>query len=301
MLYFPTEPDLPAEQRTSGPVHLRYEDICQDGRMTLYGLTTAVGQVVWRKLISPHPITHMARTHGIIPILTRLVLVGTEETVSIARPLDAGGSYQLAHTRDAGGEVDRLLLNMWVELRGVRGRTYAPGPVDGAGEPVTVGRVFAEHVCTRLFAPPDQRKVLAFPGGEMAAVPETRWQWRGPQAVLELPADAELLDGEPVASSPIAFGLADTDSNKHVNSLVYPRRWEHEALQRMAAHGLPTVTLARYAEVTYRKPCFAGEKVRIVGRLYRRAGSGAIGLVGSYVPADEPAGKPHCSVHMLFG
>ncbi len=297
MLYFPAEPELPASQRAHGPVHLRYEDVCQDGRMTLYGLTTALGQVVWRKLIAPHPLTQVGRADGIIPILTRLVLVGTQETVSVAKPIEATGSYQLAHTRNDAGEVDRLLLNMWVELQGVRGRTYAPPPTDH-GTAVVVGRVFAEHVCTRLFAPPEQRKVAAFNHPDLPAVPPDRWPWRPPQAVLELPADAEPVDAAPVASTPIAFGLCDTDSNQHVNSLVYPALFEHYALQRLAALGLSTVVLARYAEVSYRKPCFAGQQVQIAARVYRRGDE--VGVVGSYLPVDDPAGRPYCSVHMLF-
>jgi len=297
MLYFPADPGVADQQRARGAMHLRYEDVCQDGRLTLYGLPSALGQVVWRRLMADHAVTRLGRSDGVIPILTRLVLRGDEETVSIARPLDATGCFQLAHTVDAAGEVDRILMNLWVDLHGVAGRTYAPPPPDH-GATVQVGAVFAEHVFTRLFAPAGQRKVLSLADPDLPAVPPQRWSWRPPEVTVELPDGAEPIDAEPTAAADLAFGLCDTDSNQHVNSLVYPRLFEHAALQRFAGHGLSTEVLARYAEIAYRKPCFAGQRVRILLRTYRHGDR--LGAAGSFVPADDSSGRPYCWLHMQF-
>ena len=59
--------------------------------------------------------------------------------------------------------------------------------------------------------------------------------------------------------TPLPLGLAHTDANQHVNSLVYPRLFEEAVLRRLATLGKPTALLTRRAEVAFRKPAFAGE------------------------------------------
>src|SRR5690606_19675416 len=153
---------VPAEQRAEGAIYPRYEDVVQDGRMALVALPQSLGMVVWRKLLSNHPITRVARNQqGIMTVLSRLTIEGGGGPISVFRPLAAEGSYQLAHTRDERGEVNRLMLNMFTTVSGTVGRTNGPPPANH-GEPVFVGRVFGEHVCTRLFAPPGGRKVTRF-------------------------------------------------------------------------------------------------------------------------------------------
>lgn len=296
MLPFPEPPALPDDQIATGKAYLRYEDVCQDGRVMLGVLPSALGLVVWRKLLGDHPITRLGRTDGVVPILTRFVIAGDEGTVSIARPLDVRGAYQLAHTRDRDGNVDRLLLNLWADLHGLKGRTYAPPPA-GHGESVRVGRVYGEHVCTRLFAEPARRKVVRFDDPDLPEVPEAEHPWRAPSATLTLPDGAVPLDAEPVCASTISLGLNHTDSNQHVNSLVYPRLFEHAALQHLAAHGRSTIILARYVEVAYRKPCFAGERVRILLRAYEHGAR--LGAVGTFVGETDPD-RPRCYVHLQF-
>ncbi|HUH03849.1 MAG TPA: acyl-CoA thioesterase [Kofleriaceae bacterium] len=296
MLYFPEPPPLPDDQLAMGKAYLRYEDVSQDGRVMLGVLPSSLGQVVWRTLLGEHPIMRLGRTDGVVPILSRFVLIGDDGTVPIGRPLEVRGAYQMGHTRDGDGQVDRLLLNLWADLYGQKGRTYAPPP-EGHGERVRVGRVFGEHVCTRLFAEPSRRKVLRFDDPELPEVPDAEYQWRAPSATIALPDGAVPLDPEPICASTISFGLGHTDSNQHVNSLVYPRLFEHAALQHLAAHGRSTVILARYAEVAYRKPCFAGERVRIMLRAYQHGDR--LGAVGTFVGETDPD-RPRCYVHLQF-
>lgn len=297
MQYFPELPDR-APQAT-GRGYLRYEDVAQDGRVMLAALPHSVGTVVWGRGLAQHPVTAQSRDTGIIPITTRIIIAGDDGRVPVGKPLEAAGGFELAHTVDDAGEPDRLMLNLWVELHGISGRTHAAPPPD-AGEQVRVGRVFVEHVFTRLFAPPGQRKVRRFEHPELPAVPEKRWPWRPPAGLLELPAGVTPLEPALEADdAPLSFGLMHTDSNQHVNSLVYPRLFEEAVLRRLGRLGRPTTLLARWAEVAYRKPCFAGQTVTMLLRTFEQ--DGGVGALGCFVSdaAPEPE-RAHCTVRMLL-
>src|SRR5262249_13181357 len=143
------------------------------------------------------------------------------------------------------------------------------------------------------FAPPSERKVLSLPGLDYS----TRWQWRGLDEVLQLPPSAQPLDQLSMESE-FVFGLAHTDSNQHVNSLVYPRLFQDAALRRFAAHGLDTRVLAQRLEIAYRKPCFAGERAKILLRAF--VAGGKPGAVGAFVSESAPLERPHCVISMRF-
>ena len=132
MFPFPALPEVPAAQRAAGTGHLRYEDICQDGRVLVAALPHAIGLTLWQGLLDRHPLARAAATTGVVPVLTRLVIEGTDASVSVRRPFSAEGGYRLAHTADAAGAVDRLLLETWVALAAPLGRTHGPPP-PGAG------------------------------------------------------------------------------------------------------------------------------------------------------------------------
>ena len=298
-MQFPNVPDVPPAQRTSGAMFLRYEDVSQEGRVMLTALPQAVGLVVWRKLISDHPITKTARDRdGIIPILTRFVIEGGGGPVSVMRPLEADGQYQLAHTVDSAGEVNRLIMNIAVSVHGTVARTNGPPP-ENHGQRVFVGRVLAEHVFTRLFAPPDQRKVLAFAIDGHPPVPPARVDWTAPRDNLTLPDGAEPLDDAPSPDEvSIAFGLSHTDANQHVNSHMYPRLFEEASLRRLDKLGLSTKVLSRFVSVSYRKPCFAGDRMRFVLQAFRHGDR--LGTAGYLVPDGERDARPHTFLQMHF-
>lgn len=303
MLYLPAKPELPADQIAQSVGHLRYEDISQDGRLNLLGLPSAMG-VVWRGLLGDHALMREGRKRGVVPILSRLVLLGEETTIPIGRPVDLEGAYELAHTVDADGAVNRIMMNLWTDLRGVKGRTYAPPP-QGHGERVTAGRIYAEHVCTRPFAAKHERKVLCFEDPELPTVPEREHAWRKPTEVLTMPEGAATHSREITPAMQVTFGLYQTDSNQHVNSLVYPRLFEQAVLGRLAELGKPTAVLSRYCEIAYRKPSFAGESVHIALTTYELGER--FGAVGVFL--DKPAvgdaeaiglARPRCFIHMQF-
>ena len=283
--WFPLS-EFPESQRASASVELRYEDVAQDGRATLIALPHTIGEVVWRKGLAAHEGNRALFRQGVIPILSRMVIEAGEEPIPVTRPVGATGGYDLAHSVDERGEVERLFLDVVVDVFGKRGRTHQPG---GDGQDVHVGRVFAEHIFTRPWGNRDERKVRAFDVVGMPAVPPRRRAFRPLETAA--PPDAILLDAEPVLDPvPIHFGMMHTDSNQHVNSLVYVRLFEEALLRR---HGASTA-LARWLEIGYRKPCFAGDRARIQLQAFTR--DGEIGAFGAFVP--EAGGKPYAYVAM---
>lgn len=302
MITVPSFPEVPADQRATGTLPFRYEDIAQDGRMMLGALSPALGAVIWTKLLANHPAARGMRHAQIVPILSRLVVEGMPGPFSVSSVTAVTGAFQMAHAVKDGA-VDKIIINMCAQMEAPHASTFGPRPPEGA--PLAVaGRAFAEHVLTRLFAPAGDRKVTRFDVPGAADVPPDVVAWRPPSAILELPAGAEPLEPDfTVDPQPVIFGLAHTDSNQHVNSLIYPRMFEEAAVRRFAALGKSPLVLARFLEVGYRKPSFAGERLRIVLRAFTLGSR--LGAVGAFVTDDEAAlspaqARPRCCLKMLF-
>jgi len=291
--WFPEVPELPEQQRASASMELRYEDVLQDGRTSLIALPHAVGEVVWRNRLAHHEAMHSSLKQGVIPILTRLVIEAGDEPIPATRPVQASGGFDLAHDANESGDVERLFLDIFIEVKGKRGRTHLPHG-EGDGVDVSVGRVFAEHIFTRPWGPPEGRKVKRLEVEGIPPVPERRRTFRPLDRVATLPADATLLDAEPLLDpTPIVFGMMHTDSNQHVNSLVYLRMFEEALVRRHAGNN----ALARWVEIGYRKPCFTGDRVRV--RLQGFTRGDEVGAIGAFVPESDPhTTKPYAYVAM---
>lgn len=300
-------PELPESQRTSGRLRMRYEDIIQDGRINLLGVPPSVA-AVWGQLVERTDAYRALSQRGIFAILTRLVARRVQPGGPISLPsLAVAGGYQYAHGVDEAGEVARIFMNMWTRLEGPVRCMYGAQPAN-AGEVIPVAELFVEHTMTRPFGPPEQRKVLSLDGiPHMPDLPPLRHDWERAEALLDLPpgvtdADPELIP----AVAETVFGLEHTDSNQHVNSLVYPRMFEEASLRHFAELGRDTVLLARYSEMAYRKPCFAGQRVRIALRAFQAGDE--IGAVGGLIteeaasgPVDDLAAtRPYCFARLVF-
>lgn len=283
----------PGQDGGAASIAPRYEDVTQDGRIQLTTLMPGAGASVWRALLSRLPAMDTLLAQGVLPILRRLVIVAEDRSVSVSVPIRYEGAFRFA--REKGG--DRLFVNMWVEARAPIGSTLAPDPpADAPCE--LLGRIFAEHVITRPFAPPAERKVTRLDAPGVPAIPED-------EHVFE-PAEA-LVDG---AGGPlddaghVSFGMMHTDSNQHVNSLVYPRMFEEAASRKLmqdARIPSPHLLVARALELRWRRPFFAGERAALAMR-FLEAPSGPVPSKLSAVGAFSPAGaaKPSCTVKMLF-
>ncbi len=285
-------PAPPAEPSLKARVSLRFEDVTQDGRIVLEALPNALDPTIWRGALTRDAGARACIAQGIVPILSRFVLEGTPGPFPAYAAVDAQATYQLARL-DAGG----FTLDMWAELSAQIGRRHEI-PDDGSPR-ATAGRVFAEHVLTRPFAPPGERRVtdLAFDGAP--EVRASRAALGAVEALARLPDGATPLEDEARFDAlPVAFGLVHTDSNQHVNSLAYLRLFEEAALRRLADLGRGARLLARRVEIAYRKPCFAGQRARVALRAFEEGGR--LGVAGALLGDGDDAARPYTAVRMHF-
>jgi hypothetical protein len=272
-------PPPPETTSATARVHLRYEDISQDGRLLLEVMPNALGASVWGAQLARDPLAQECLRSGIVPVLTRFVMEGTPGPFSVMTPMEATGRHVLAET-----DTGRVVVNMWAELKAPIGRTYPPFPAD-AGTIASAGRIFGEHVFTRLFAAPSARRVR-------------REDLPGPPATLPRHVQrpfADMLDPALTPDeAPIVFGMVHTDSNQHVNSLVYLRLFEEAALRRLGDAKL----LSRRMEIAYRKPCFAGDRMRLHVRTLEQDGHPA--AIVAIAPEGHPASAAHAAARILL-
>lgn len=280
----------PGQDGGTAAILPRYEDITQDGRLQLTALMPGLGAAVWRALLAQLPAIEAFRAQGIAPILRRLVAVGEDRSVSVNCSLHYTGSFRFAREKNG----DRLFANMWVEAHAPVASTNGPRPAKDAPREL-VGRIFAEHVLTRPFAPPAERRVTSLEGPGLPAIPEDEHVFETAESLLET-AGGPLED-----AGDFPFGMMHTDSNQHVNSLVYPRAFEEAALRRFvqdARIAKGPALLARAVELRWRKPFFAGERATIGMRVVRAEGA-EVSVVGAFHREDSPA-RPSSAVKMLF-
>lgn len=260
----PTLIDVPASQRGEASFRLRYEDITEDGRLSCRAMTNALGATLWEKVLLTHPSAEPLGRAGILPILSRVYVSSVGRPIGYgSRPTTRGG-FAVMRARDGKGRA-RFRLDMNVAIDGKVGHTHPPQPPN-AGESIVLGRVHAEHVLTRLFAAPSERRVDALPEG-VAIDGDT--EWREAEVSATPAGEVRWLDADFVPdASETVFGLGHTDSNHHVNSLVYPLAIEEAALRRGA--GVTRASFAHHFELAFRKPFFAGERMRVELRAYER-------------------------------
>jgi hypothetical protein len=270
---------------------MRYEDLTQDGRLTPIALPPTMSGL-WRDVLTDHPGARNSLKTGIIPILTRMTLISEDQPIHVNRPVEVKAGFELAHDRDDAGEVTRLFMNVWTEVRGAAGRispNSKPGPL------ALAGRVFAEHTFTRLLAAPDQRKVTRLEVEGYPDVPVARHHPPPPSSAQEAPDNGRWLDELGPDTTPYDFTLDQTDSNQHVNSLVYIRIFLDAVNRRLAAAGLRGKLRTRAVDIAYRKPSFAGDRVMSQLRLYEN--SDGLGAAG-YISGDD--GKPRVYVRVAI-
>lgn len=285
-------PDFAAGQFVEAATPLRYEDLTQDGRLMPIALPPTMSPL-WRDVLTDHPGARNALKTGVIPILTRMILVSVDQPIHVNRAVDVRAGFELAHDRDASGEVARLFMNVWTSVRGAAGRI---SPNSKPGGPALAGHLFAEHTFTRLLAPPDQRKVTRLDVDGYPNIPAALHQPPPPATAHEAPAGARWLDELLPDTAHYHFTLDQTDSNQHVNSLVYIRLFLDAVNRRLASAGHPGKLRSRAVDIAYRKPSFAGDTVRAQLRLYE--GPDGLGAAG-FIAGDDA--KPRVYVRVAIG
>src|SRR5262249_738945 len=146
---------------------------------------------------------------------------------------------------------------------------------------------------------PDQRKVVTLAGIDgYPEIPDARYHQPAPSTAGDVPEGASTLDELAPDAIDTVFTLDHTDANQHVNSLVYVRLFLDAARRRLAANNQPAMLRNTAFDIAYRKPCFAGERVRAHMRLFGHGNIvGGAGFVA--VPGEEA--RPRCYIRALFG
>lgn len=255
---------------------MRYRDFGQDRRIQLTAIPVCVGEVGWRVVLRRHDLEGRLRADGAATVITRLALRSAPGPVTIASRLEADVTIQPA--RD---ETGRVYLNMWATLDDARDGTVA-------------AHMFAEHVVTRLEGPRDARLVTRIEGIAATAP----WARCAAEALTHPTPGWTPLGDTWVDPAEVVFGLDHTDGNRHVNTLVFPRLAIDAGLRRLAQLRAGGPLRATAMEVGYRKPCFAGERMRVTLRPFDVAG-GAYGVC-AWLSADEPAARPHITARILY-
>jgi hypothetical protein len=278
---------------------LRFEDLTQDGRLVLEAIPNALGAIAWRSALPRDPFIRTCLDKGIVAILTRFVIRAFPGPFSASAKLEARGSHRIAMA-DNG----RLMLDVSGDIHARLGRTYSATPNEG--ERALAGTAVAEHAFTRLFGPPGKRRLTREDLAELPPVNETRPASPAPELVATLPDGAKALEpGLRPDVVPFTFGLVHTDSNMHVNSLIYLRMFEEASLRRFVELGQGAEWLAREVDIAYRKPCFAGQTMRVVQQAFTH--EGRLGTIATLVPEPGAEGphpaspaQPHTFMRMLF-
>jgi hypothetical protein len=297
----PAFPDAPHEQRGRGELQIRYEDVSQDGRLGARPTTHAIGAALWRDVLERHPLAPTLIGQGIVPILTRLVVATGGGPIGVRAHLHARGAFELVEAIDDAGKP-RFRADLWADVTGTAGRTFGPAP-EHHGQTIAIGAMWAEHVLTRPFGSPSERTVDRLPEGFGAG---RTVRFTPPSEAIALPEGARWLDDAWVTDpAPIVFGLGHTDSNQHVNSLVYPALLEDAALRRLAALGIPTQLFVGRMEMAYRKPSFAGDVLALRVRVYTRPHptdgeeiQGVVGIFGTPAELDTDRARAFGSVEL---
>jgi hypothetical protein len=253
---------------------------------------------LWRTVLSRHSGARGSLQQGIVPILTRLTIAANDVSIRVDHPTETHAGFELARDENEQGEVTRLFMNVWCDVHGAAGRVLPPGPV---GPLTLAGQVFAEHTFTRLFAPPEQRRLTRLHVAGYPEVPEARYAAPASATAGELPEGATWLDELSREAPPVPFTLDQTDSNQHVNSLVYIRVFLDAAQRRLAHAGQRLDVRSRAVDIAYRKPCFAGERVHTHVRLFALARPELPDLLGAagFISGDDD--RPRCYVRAIFG
>jgi hypothetical protein len=148
-------------------------------------------------------------------------------------------------------------------------------------------------VVTRLTGPREARLVTAIEGIDIRAP----WTRCGAEALMR-PSGGWTPLGEPwVDPAEVVFGLDHTDGNRHVNTLVFPRLAIDAGLRRLAQLRAEGPLRATAMEVGYRKPCFAGERMRITLHAFE-VDDGGYGVC-AWLSAGEGV-RPHTTARILY-
>ena len=297
----PPIPAMPPNgPRATGRVSLRFEDVTQDGRLVLEALPTALGPTVWRGLLEKAPGFRACYENGVFPILSRLRARG--DAGGPSRPtaaVEAEGSYRLARADDG-----RFVLEVWVDLYAPSARpTARPARRREGRSPAGSSPSKSSRARLRRPVSGGSRRSISpgAPGGDRDA-PVAAAVRVGRQP----PGRRDPARGRAARRSGADRVRALSHGQQHARQFAgVPARARGGGLASVRRARAGLVVLGRDIDIAYRKPCFAGQTMRVVQQAFEAPGK--LGVCASLVDAAAlvggaatPDARPHVFARMTF-
>ncbi len=222
-------------------MHLRFEDVSQNGRVMLDALPHGLGPAVWVKLLQASPVQALIARKG-----------SSRSSPASSSRAERGrsrrGSRCNCRAAPAGAHGGRHLPGEPADPGHVAVGQRAPQPdLRTRRRPARASRS-RSVACSRSTSsrgpsrrPRRARCCASSPRICRRCRPSATTFARRRRSVGPARGRGAARRGADPGSDPVAFGLDHTDGNQHVNSLVYPRLFAEAALRRLGArpqHGV---------------------------------------------------------------
>ena len=222
-----------------------------------------------------------------------MTLVSTEQPIHVNRAVEVRAGFELAHDRDDAGDVTRLFMNVWTEVRGAAGRispNSKPGRARARRPPVRRAHVHAPARAARSAQGHAPR------GRGLSERPDAHPPPPAPATAQEPPDGARWLDELAPDTAPTTTSRSIRPTRTSTST-----RWSTSGCSSTRSiAGSPRAgrrgkLRSRAVDIAYRKPSFAGDRVRAQLRLYE--GPDGLGAAG-FIAGDD--GKPRVYVRVAI-
>ncbi len=267
-------PENPADLVITGEADTRVEfsDLSERRAVKLSALTRYVSRAHFQTWEGLRRMPDFDDLQGIFTPLVLIELEASDARVQPGELLHARGEGVLGKVLDTDGSVRNVTRDSLHRVFTDDGRT--------------IGSVRFVNVFTRYDTDPARRKVRELPPElGLGALPSNVTELPTVQTMLPLDRPPDFPEGEPAA-----WYYAQTDPNRHVNSIAYLHVAQEYAATRLhqAGHRLDRLWASR-ARVCFRKPCFRGEEYR---RLAWRTGDDPPVVGVAIAKCSDPEGHP---------
>jgi len=281
-----------------------FGDIDQRRHLKMRAFVPLVMPPIFLNLEMRFALSRMLR-RGIVPIMFNLTFENSDVPLNLNEPVRVDHRIKLRKSvtpLPEGAPLERLLLDMEAQIFATGGVDDPSAGSEGGGRPgAPVGRLSGYQIFSRIGAPPGQRHVTGAPD-ELAELKVHPFDgpFPVPEHLVQIPPGFAPAPEGPFPHLDTVWGLPNTDVNQHVNVQEYILGMENHVVRRLHGAGLPQLghRIAR-TEAIFRKPFFAGERVRIQGPLLVN-GSHTL-LIGGYHRLDAngvPEGRASAAVRM---
>lgn len=264
----------PADIRLTGEAEtvVQFSDLSEKRAIKLAAMTRYVSRshfITWEQLRRKPDFETL---EGIFTPLVLMEVEATDVPVQPGETIIARGESTFGKVLDPTGHVRSI-------TRDGRHDAFSEG-----GE--RIGSVRFVNVFTRYDEDPAKRRITEIPADlGVGRIPSRRTELPEPTDMVPPDRPPDFPEAEPSV-----WYYAQTDPNRHVNSLAYLDVIQQHVATRLHHAGHPLDLLwARHARIRFRKPCFRGEEYR---RLAWKTSDEPLRIAAAIAKGDDPEGHP---------